>query len=44
VDVNHHALAVNVAYLQQRRFGAAHAGGVEQHQEHAMHAVGRRFD
>jgi hypothetical protein len=42
--VNHHALAVNVAHLQQRRFAAPHAGGVEQHQKHAMHAVGRRFD
>src|SRR5260370_21171720 len=44
VDVDDHALAVDVAHLQQRRLGAAHAGGIEQHQEHAMHAVRSRLD
>ena len=29
VDVDDHALTVDVAHLEQRRFGAAHAGGVE---------------
>ena len=44
VDVDDHALAVDVAHLQQRRLGAAHAGGIEQHQEHVMHAIRRRLD
>jgi len=37
--MNDHALAVEIAHLQQRCLGAAHAGGVEHHQQHAMHAV-----
>jgi hypothetical protein len=44
VDVDDHALTVDLAHLQQRRFGAPHAGGVEQHQEDAMHAVRSRLD
>src|SRR5579862_3022318 len=31
-DVNHHALAVNVADLQARQFGTPHAGGIERHE------------
>jgi hypothetical protein len=44
LDMDDHALAVDIAHLQQSRLGAAHAGGIEQHQEHAMHAVRRRLD
>jgi hypothetical protein len=42
--MNHHALAIDVAHLQQRSFRATHSDGIEQHQEHAMHAVCRGFD
>src|ERR1700745_1511735 len=35
-DMNHHPLAVDVADLQVGRFGAACAGGIERHEQHAM--------
>src|SRR5215470_5192394 len=36
LDVNHHALAVDVANFQVRQFGTAHSGSVERHQQGAM--------
>src|ERR1035438_3612485 len=35
-DMNHHALAVDVAHLQVGRFCAACPGGIEGHQQDAM--------
>ena len=43
-DVDHHALAVDVFDLDPRRFGPADSGGIEQHQDHAVQAVGRGID
>jgi len=43
-DMDDHALTVDIAHLQQRCLGAAHPGGVEHHQKHAMHAVRCRLD
>ena len=36
LDVNHHALAIDVADFQVCQFGAAYSGGVEGHQQSAM--------
>src|SRR5215472_5352284 len=36
LDVNHHALAVDVANFQVRQFGTAHSRSVERHQQGAM--------
>src|SRR6266568_9643030 len=43
-DVNDHALAVDVADLHTRSFRAARTGGVQQHQNRAMHPVSRAID
>src|ERR1700734_3012701 len=42
--MNDHPLTVDVAHLNQRRLGAAHAGSVEKHQDGAMHQVRRGLD
>ena len=39
LDVDHHALAIDVADFQVSQFGAAHSGGVEGHQQSAMKGV-----
>ena len=44
LDVNHHALAVDVADFQVRQFRAPHAGGVERHQQSAMARRACRVD
>ena len=44
LDVNHHALAVDVADFQARQFGASHSGGVESHQQSAMEGSASRID
>ena len=41
LDVNHHTLTVDVIHLEQRSLGAANAGSVQNHQNRAMHQVGR---
>lgn len=43
-DVDHHGLAVDVLYLDARRFSAACSGGIEQHQEDKVQAVGCIID
>jgi len=32
LDVNHHALAIDVGNFQVRQFGTTHSGGIERHQ------------
>src|SRR5687767_2813880 len=36
LNVDHHALAVDVAHLQMRQLGSAHSGCVERHQDGAV--------
>src|SRR5713101_5556586 len=36
LDVNHHALAVDVTHFQAREFGTPKSGSVERHQQSAM--------
>src|ERR1700693_4954641 len=44
LDVNHHALAVNVADFQLRELGTPEPRGVERHQQSAMQGRPRRID
>src|SRR6202022_1389964 len=44
LNVNHHALAVDVADFQMRQLGVAHSGGVERHQQNAMVGSERSID
>jgi hypothetical protein len=44
LDVNHHALAVDVAELQARRLFVPGSGGIERHQQSAMERSGGRID
>ena len=44
LNVNHHALAVDVADFQVRQLGVPHSGGVERHQQNAMVGSERRID
>jgi hypothetical protein len=41
---DHHALAVDVAYLQVAQLGTPHPGRVESHQHGAMKEIARRVD
>jgi len=43
-DVNHHALAVDVLDLDPCRLGSPHPRRIEQHQDHAVQAVGCGVD
>ena len=40
-DMDHHALAVDIAGLELAQLRAAYAGRIERHQHRAMHPVGR---
>src|SRR5216684_2060067 len=44
LDVNHHALTVDVANFQTREFGTPESGGVECHQQSAMQRRASRID
>src|SRR5713226_1189451 len=44
LDVNDHALAVDVRNLQVGQLGASHSGGVERHQQRAMEGSASRID
>src|SRR6266704_3588562 len=44
LDVNDHALAVDIADFQAREFGTPESGGVEGHQQSAMQGRPRRID
>src|SRR5438874_325610 len=44
MDVNHHALAVDVRNFQVGQLGASHSGGVEHHQQCAMKGSASRID
>ena len=44
LDVNHHALAVDVAELQARRLFVPGPGGIERHQQSAMEGSRGRID
>ena len=44
LNVNHHALAVDVADFQVCQLGVAHSGGVERHQQNAMVGSERSID
>src|SRR5262252_2154617 len=44
LDVNHHALAVDIADLQARQLGTPQASSVEGHQQSAMERSARRID
>jgi len=44
LDVNHHALAIDVPDFQMGQLGVAHSGGVERHQQNAMVGSERRID
>src|SRR5713226_3253303 len=44
LDVNHHALTVDVAHFQTREFGTPESGGVERHQQSAMQGRASRID
>ena len=44
VDMNDHALAVDVADLQMGHFGATRARGIQSHQHDAMKGTVRRVD
>jgi hypothetical protein len=41
LDVNHHALAIDVADFQVCQFRASYSGGVERHQQSAMEGSAR---
>jgi hypothetical protein len=42
--VNHHSLAVDIADLQLRQFGASQSGRVQRHQDGAIELSRRRID
>src|SRR3984893_1403468 len=44
LNVNHHALAVDVTDFQVCQLGIPYSGGVERHQQNAMVGSGRRID
>src|SRR5258708_2093475 len=44
LDVDDHALTVDVTYFQTREFGTAESGGVERHQQSAMQRRASRID
>src|SRR5216684_6388556 len=44
LDVNHHALTVDVANFQTCEFGTPESGGVERHQQSAMEGRASRID
>src|SRR6266849_3560010 len=44
LDVDDHALAVNVTHFQAREFGTAESSGVERHQQSAMQRRPSRID
>jgi hypothetical protein len=44
LDVNHHALTVDVANFQTREFGTPESGAVERHQQSAMQGRASRID
>ena len=44
LDVNHHALTVDIADFQAREFGTPESGGVEGHQQSAMQGRASRID
>src|SRR3984893_17896154 len=44
LNVNHHALAIDVADFQVRQFGVPHSSGVERHQQNAMVGSERSID
>ena len=44
LNVHDHASAIDIAHLQARELGAAHAGAVEGHQNGAIEGSGRRLD
>jgi len=44
LDVNHHALAIDVADFQVRQFSASYSGGVERHQQNVMEGSARSLD
>src|SRR5208337_843433 len=44
LDVNHHALAVDIADFQAREFGTPQSGGVQRHQQSAMEGRASRID
>src|SRR5271169_1893570 len=44
LDVNHHALVVDIADLQMRQLGTTRAGGVERHQNRPMERRAGRID
>src|SRR6266851_7151206 len=44
LDVNHHALTVDVADFQTREFGTPEPSGVERHQQSAMQGRASRID
>src|SRR6266446_2573709 len=44
LDVNHHALTVDVTHFQAREFGTPESGGVQRHQQSAMEGRASRID
>ena len=44
LDVNHHALTVDVTHFQACEFGTPESGGVERHQQSAMQRRASRID
>src|SRR3984893_1328824 len=44
LDVNHHALAIDVADFQVCQFSASYSGGVERHQQGAMEGSAGRLN
>src|SRR5882672_2072535 len=44
LDVDDHALTVDVTYFQTREFGTAESGGIERHQQSAMQRRASRID
>src|ERR1700730_8107686 len=44
LDVNHHALAVDIADFQAREFGTSESGGVKRHKQSAMQGRPSRID
>jgi len=44
LEVNHHALTVDVANFQTREFGTPESSGIESHQQSAMEGRASRID
>src|SRR5215472_6060775 len=44
VNPNHHALTVDVLYLQTAEFGPAHGGGIQRHEQGAVIEIAGRVD